>query len=138
VLGGPVPRSGLGVHVGGAEAWRSDGVNRSPCAAGRQVSGRLRLVELRDQLTGGGDHDRVEGNNEDGHDRGEGPAALSIQSPTAKDTEPTARSRSGYVPPAQAGQWLRPPEGRELICPRRVRIAADPLEEYVARYVIEM
>ena len=30
---------------GGAEAWRSDGVNRSPCAAGRrQVSGRLRLA----------------------------------------------------------------------------------------------
>ena len=28
LLGGPVPRSGLGVHVGGAEAWRSDGLNR--------------------------------------------------------------------------------------------------------------
>ena len=28
LLGGPVPRSGLGVHVGGAEARRSDGLNR--------------------------------------------------------------------------------------------------------------
>ncbi len=31
--GGPVPRSGLGVHVGGAEAWRSD-VNRSGFGGG--------------------------------------------------------------------------------------------------------
>jgi len=43
------------------------------------------------------------------------------------------QARSG-----QAGPWPRLPQRRNLRLPGRVRIAAEPLEEYVAGYVIEM
>ena len=42
-----------------------------------------------------------------------------------------------YLQPRQ-GPWLRLPQGREPRLPGARRIAAEPLEEYVAGYVIEM
>jgi hypothetical protein len=46
------------------------------------------------------------------------------------------RRAASQLAPAQAGPWLRLPQGREP-SPARVRIAAEPLEAYIEGYVID-
>ena len=47
------------------------------------------------------------------------------------------RREAGQLPAAEAGPWLRLPEGREPRLPGARRIAAEPLEAYVEGYVID-
>ena len=92
----------------------------------------------------------VAGDHRPRHPRPSGRAAWRREPPT-RELRQASRPSAGWaaplrqlppeadhVPAAEAGPWLRLPQGREPRLPGARRIAAEPLEEYVAGYVIEM